>query len=524
MKTNFKLSLWALGALLVGGALTSCTNEGYEPTPNQGANSSILVKAPKFTAYSGGHELNAYGTRGNAGDGDLNNQTWRQFDCDALENITDAERYAVLEAIKKKVTGSKISEEVVFPWENYFLQDVINFEDWNYENAGRNGMSDVSVSNLEAFALGGKCDQQYYPGYDFENYANITNSKKMNQYFLKVLANGQQQRIEKTTLMTDMTLGTYEEMQGRQFRVYQNCHIEGHYYDYITVEVDGNWYICFDFGCGDAEHDKDGNPGRGATYNDWDYNDWIIKVTPAYPKGITPPDPWTGIDPEDPEDPEDPDNNVTEITNHVEVNLSVNDELETGDYISSHLSIHVRTATDVDVFIPVPKMYYCDKDDMEIVEKHEDGYFEYGKEENHEMSYNVGGQTVTLKVTYEENGIRVTTSGINQAVIDYCRKEYNDGITFEVWSYFNEDATRELLKPYFDKSTVSFTEPENVDFYVNAFNELGKDENGLGNKNEWDCTVDIREDQRGLFNEPETGYHYNYSRFNEIYKKKSLGD
>ena len=244
------------------------------------------------------------GTRGsNAGDGYIGNTTWEKFNADELVNIEDAERKAVLAAIAKKVTGEKMSEDIVFPWKNYYLQDVVNFtSDYSgddFANAGKKGMNDVSVSNLEAFDKGGDCSPYYRHGDDYANYVEVTNSKQMNQYFQKQTPNGQQERIDKTTLMVDMTVGTYEEMKGRQFRVYQNCHIGGHYDDYITVQVNGSWYICFDFGCGDADHDVDGNPGRGATYNDWDYNDWIIKITEAVPHGGQNTPVW-GDTPQDP--------------------------------------------------------------------------------------------------------------------------------------------------------------------------------------------------------------------------------
>lgn len=289
---------------LAGMAIVSCSNHDFDF--EQYAAEKHEAKIQQYTQAfintfgtpAAGHTwgfgtTRAAVTRGaNAGDGDLNNQKWRQFDTKGLANVTDAERQAVLAAIANKVTGEKISEDIVFPWENYFLQDVITMEDNNYTNAGKNGMQDVSVNYLEAFAKNENCGHS-----DGGNYVIVTNSKKMNQYFLQT-ANGGQDRISQTTLMTDMEYGTYEEMKGRQFRVWINCHINGHYDDYITVQVNGNWYVCFDFGCGDAAHDVDGQPGRGATYNDWDYNDWIIKITEGVPHGGEKTPVWGGSEEE----------------------------------------------------------------------------------------------------------------------------------------------------------------------------------------------------------------------------------
>ena len=83
------------------------------------------------------------------------------------------------------------------------------------------------------------------------------------------------------------------------------------------------------------------------------------------------------------------------------------------------------------------------------------------------VTMNVGGTDVTLTVTYEDGGIRVTTDGIDKNVIDYCADAYADGITFEVWNYF-KDITRDELKPMLDKSTVTFLD-KNPKLYVNAF-------------------------------------------------------
>ena len=71
------------------------------------------------------------------------------------------------------------------------------------------------------------------------------------------------------------------------------------------------------------------------------------------------------------------------------------------------------------------------------------------------------------------------TEGVNQKILDYLQATYHDGITFEVWNYYNSEyrdadrqkvsVTREDLKPMFDNATIKFSEPANVDQYVNAF-------------------------------------------------------
>lgn len=180
---------------------------------------------------------------------------------------------------------------------------------------------------------------------------------------------------------------------------------------------------------------------------DRDYNDCVFAMNPVQ-----------RTDKEEPEPVVTPD--------YVEVNLSVNDEHETGDYIATKLSIHVRSLTDVEVLLPIDKKYYCVADDMDISLSHREPNIEYNTDPQY-VEMQIGSTTVTFTVQYEDEGIRVTTDGINQEVIDYCAAHYGDGITFEVWNYF-KDITRDALKPMLDQSTVSFLD-KNPKLYINAF-------------------------------------------------------
>lgn len=222
--------------------------------------------------------------------------------------------------------------------------------------------------------------------------------------------------------------------------------------------------------------------------------------------------------------------------NDVEINLSINAKaVEPGitnedkefdkDYIYSHLTLHVRTVSDVEIRIPVPADYYCPADDLEIVKKHLNEHFVYG-DQNHTLSLNIDGNDVTVKVAYDENGFTITTDGINEEVISYLGEEYGDGITFEIWNYYS-DTDREKLQALLNQSTVKFIESEeNVDYYVNAFNELRVGEDLTRVPNDLDCTVSIDEAQAENFtlvaNEsPEyaNGFHgYNGSNINKVYK------
>lgn len=250
-------------------------------------------------------------------------------------------------------------------------------------------------------------------------------------------------------------------------------------YRFYVIEYEGekNLYLCYDYQM--TKNSEEYLPG------DLVFNDWVIKIIPA--EG----------------DISDIEEHVTDIVpvDEVEVNLSVNDEKEEGDYIATKLSIHIRALTDVEVFIPVDQVYYCDVDDMAIVLSHSmDPNYQYSNPNQNSItngytySYTVKGEyvkdgetlnadeTITITVAYESNGIRVKTNGVTQAALDYLQYKYGDGITVEVWNYFNDaipqkegglvqrvPIDRETLKPMLDQSTVSFTSTEHPEYYVNAF-------------------------------------------------------
>lgn len=563
MKKNLKFFAGALTtSVILGGAiLASCTSEETDGLLT-GSNVIGLAKAPNVVAYSGdmvfGNTFANRGiaTRSNAGDGDLNNQVWKDFNADQLTNITNEERQAVLDAIKEKVTGERISEDVVFPWENYFLQDVISGQNGNWDGAGSNGTSSSSYS-FEAYNKGAECNTPWWShctSDEAANYEEVTNSAHLNNYFQKQNADGTQERINETTLMTGMKYGTYEEMKGKQFRWYINCHENLHWYEYIVVKVEGSYYICFDFGCGYPENDKDGHAGKGAEHNDWDYNDWILKITPAGNQ----PNVWTGDEEDDdsdtcdkcghpehnencPECGEDEGCNKSEDTpipsvpiapqfqNEVEVNLHGVEK--NGDYLESHLSIHVRYATDVEIFIPVPAMYYCDADDMAIVNKHEENLMVHGGPTK--LEYNINENLVTLNINFQDDGIKIWTDGINEAVIKYCRETYGDGITFEIWNYFNipdkekgkVNISLDELQDYLNQATIEFLD-DIPEYYVNAFYYSYDDEGERGTEeNSNDCTVSVVDSQKGQFTDATDefdGKWWNGSPYNEIYKRNSV--
>lgn len=204
----------------------------------------------------------------------------------------------------------------------------------------------------------------------------------------------------------------------------------------------------------------------------------------------------------------------------VEVNLSILDEHDkyTNEGISdfvAKLSIHVRVGGDVEVFIPIPAENYVANDDIVILNTHEPGYFIHGGP--YEVAYPIGNNTVKLTLSYEDNGIRVTTDAIDDEVFKYCVDNYGDGINFEVWIYTNNKSGLNFttFHDMLDRATIEFLdEDKEPDFYINAFNDT--EENPRGYK---DCDVNIIENQQGDYPTSEVGIHLNASSLNKIWRR-----
>ena len=161
----------------------------------------------------------------------------------------------------------------------------------------------------------------------------------------------------------------------------------------------------------------------------------------------------------------------------VEVNFSINErQYKSND---TKLSIHVRSVTDVTVFIPTPAEYYCPVDDMHIVQSHSQNVEVYGSTEHVEMD--IQGNKVGLDIAFAENGITIKTSGMNENVQNYLQNTFHDGLTFEICNYFNIEKaiangstkaiSKDDLKSILDNGTIiSFTHTPAV--YANAYGLL----------------------------------------------------
>lgn len=134
---------------------------------------------------------------------------------------------------------------------------------------------------------------------------------------------------------------------------------------------------------------------------------------------------------------------------HVEVDVH---QQEHNAWNEIKTSIHLRDTVDVEVFLPIG--YEEMADDFDIRAGHDYEYIT----ENKECEIMIGEETFKLEVSiqHEEGGIRITVKPNKEALIA-ARKEYGDGITFEVHSYVTSGIPADAIWAKLKETTCSVT-------------------------------------------------------------------
>lgn len=495
MKMKFVYnSLFLIGSLI---GFNSCTNELVPPVTDS-ININV-VQEPEIYASSNGQYL--VGTRSfdTAPNGDPVFERWQgDRSWSKPHDIIDSERDYVIQYLQENPNGGYKTLDIY----NYIIQVV--------GNGGHIYDGDTPDHNGATHQVNASNEMNYC---EIDGFFTQFNNTRMN---------GEDAILIKNVKATN---ATYHDSYGSTW--------EDHYaFYFITFPDDEQYgymagktglYLCYDFATW-KESEKWGVSGDGI------YDDWVIKLSPADGSTIEPP---TNTNPGDSDD-----ENETLIgkfkDNHIEVNLSIEERTDV-EWLASHLSIHVRVNTDVEVFIPLPARYYCEVDDMAIVNKHQDDLMIHSGPRT--STYTISGNVVSMTVSFEADGIRVTTDGITQEVIDFCNTTYGDGLTFEVWNYMNlkvkdwsdnsEHGSNVLypgqeneisvaeLREYLNQSKIWFLDNDPA-LYVNAFMyqygclEEGEHTCGIFID---DCTVS----PQNYFYNKETGNWLNGSPYNELY-------
>ena len=409
MKKYFVMAMVALG-------LAACTTADDVPQPAPVEEEAVavnLAQAPDFKVYSNGHVLGTSMVQTRTyGNGSFVYQKPNSDGTYPGYSEFDSKTPSEPTAAEKEYVLNYIKEHSdegldSCPFTEYFIQNIGSSYDTYTTTAKING--DRQTNDVTG---GNQMDQLYINGKHMNDF-NITSG-----WTALVLNN-------------PVTNCYYHDSWGEngfRYDVWKLYNIPGY-----------GWYLGFDY---KTEKNSTGQRFDG----DGIYNDWVVKLVPAIDN--------TPVD------------NPDASKSQVEINLSVNDEKEKDDQVATKLSIHVRAVTDVEVFIPIKEELYCDVDDMYIIEK-KDVKYTYG--DSNSFTMNINGDDVKFETAFEANGIRVKVTGITQNVIDYCNQTYGDGVTFEVWNYYNETTVRDDIKAVCDKATVTFS--KNPDTYINAFHK-----------------------------------------------------
>ena len=525
---KFSKFLGITAGILATISIASCSNE-MEPNLSQTpVSNSVLVKAPKVTAWSGEEVFGQ-------------NHSTRASEISAPAAVTSQEIAAAKEYFNQKDNwspasgGQDVDITSLYGWNNYYAQEVVTGNEIPKEVAAFVGTNREVISNIAVWNI------------DADEVLKLLNT---DEYFTSSA------KVELDLTGTEPVVGhalkdfsfetTGYDINNTYYENIRSAGHKGQYYmseNYRIATLDGHEdavYVAF----------------YGYTNQNNGFWDRIIKITKVDLPEVD--------EPETPEVGDDQNNGDVEgekinHDNEVEVNLSVldlHDNYSVED-LATKLSIHVRYAKDVTVRIPVPTETLVPADDLNIVLAHTELLESYGKE--NKATFEINGNTVELTVAFQpctdcaghEYGteIVVSTKGINKDVIEYCMQNNGDGINFEIINYYqwnivdeNGDATRtkptvedieKLRYEWLDFTTVEFGYDNgtwnaytNITdypyYYINAFNDDRDRENPIGTLNQWDCIVRVIGNQADAYEYSYEGLHLNGASWNIIYVRNDI--
>lgn len=214
---------------------------------------------------------------------DVNGNLWYQ-NWERPTNVTEDEIAKVV-AEFSKVRVNAVND-IHIDWNNYWVQQVYTGTTHYQDGYGNDILGSSKMNKLIAYSSKEMKTICYWPREDelvdktsgFYEHVNNFNSGANNTTYTDD-ETGQQ--YVGTTLMTDM----YAEGIVNQFGYHNSTDSQDHF-EYIILEIDGSYYVGFDFY---AQHPQ----GQEANKNmdverDWIFNDWIVKISPAMLKGSTP--------------------------------------------------------------------------------------------------------------------------------------------------------------------------------------------------------------------------------------------
>lgn len=544
--TKFNKILGMTGVALATLGLASCQNEFGDYTyTTPGGNGVSLVKAPDIVAWSGQQTLGGTIQGVSTRTANVNANQWDGvWNCvnNVDEDLTPED---IQNIIKMFEVGHEVENTVIIPWENYFVQQVHKgtSQYYAYDHCEQPDCDHVLAINLKGSDhmdhmkaynsnVSNEWDEYKWNAetnqndiiHHVDHYEHINNfNSGDNNNTPGTCGNGKEHKG--TTLMENM--GKDGITASNQFGFDESYGTDPKFYNnYIILKYKGYWFVGFDYEM-HKNNIQTHNHGEALDVErDWNFTDWIVRITPAYHAGETPdepigtplfPDPYddpengdTGDDNDDddngddnggddnegdetpdnpgdvtPDNPGDGDNsddntgntpgdNDTNNTpvyhnNEVEVNYAILDDHHYSSGIAdlvTKLSIHVRYATNVYIKIPIPTKYLVESDDLYIFNDHANGVYGGASllEENTDTSkeFPIEGHTVTLHVNFIEGD-----SQHPEGYIYVWTEGINDEVINACWEY-NQDGLNFEIYNYFQTEKVAWNEDDELATVVPA--------------------------------------------------------
>ena len=237
-----------------------------------------ITRIPSSQTWGFDEAVNPYATATRAAN--VNGNQWKGWGYVIPPEITDSEIETVKATFANPIYENR-SESV--NWPNFWVQQVFKGTATYKDGFGNTLTGSDKMNLLTAFNPGTKEVITWWPeykvetitGYD-EHINNFNNGNNTTVYYSDG-DNAKEHPMNGITLMLESSTQKFG---------YHNSIDSKQHYEYIVLKVGGSYYVGFDFY---ATHPE----GQEANKNmdverDYIYNDWVVKISPAYKEGEQP--------------------------------------------------------------------------------------------------------------------------------------------------------------------------------------------------------------------------------------------
>lgn len=395
----------SLCALTLG--MASCTSDDIEQSGNilsQNAQ-KYGTQSSEVNMYFGGNKIQSnVGTRGC----DVNGNMWG----DVMPAYPSQEEVdGVLAYIQ-----SKPSAEVAWPGYTYFFVQHITGAHHQYSYTDRNNALHSGIDGTAHLDQLQILEDRALNPWEIDSNGNplswVSLYTHVNNFNGGKCDNA---ATHNAALMTQGFKGA------RAHDSYGNTNVD----DWKLFYWNGNYYLGLDYKM---------NKDDGSIAPDGIYDDWIVKILPG--KGETPVVPPTPSP--DPTPTPTPDPEPTPSVSEGEVEFDIHQQMHK-DWNAIKTSIHVRDTAAVHVFLPIPLEHQAVASTLDL--RAGDKY-EYA--ENFEAKFTFADKEFSfpVEISHTAAGIDIlidcTTAEAKEA-LRLARGIFDDGITFEIYSYVNPE-------------------------------------------------------------------------------------